>query len=125
VGAALSAVIALVCAASAAPPPTRPAPIDAYRAMLSRICPAKRLDRLAPAELLDDIEAFPRSLPPRVRDRLQRNAATVEARCAYAAGASCSNAEWLRAIERLRLTRRLAARVCSAHLSCRAQSDCD
>jgi hypothetical protein len=126
-GPSLAAAITLLLAAALAGPANRAGalPSDPYRTALSRVCPTKHLERLAPADLLEDLEAFPRSLPPRLRDRLEKSSRAGESRCADVGGASCVDRERLRAIERLHLTRRFAARVCTVHLGCRTTSDCD
>jgi hypothetical protein len=98
---------------------------DQFRAALARTCPVKHLDRLAPADLLGDVEGFPRSLPPSLHRRLTRGATAAMARCAHVDGTACADAVWLDAIARQRLIGRFAARVCSAHLSCRGGGDCD
>ena len=114
-------LIAMVLASGAAPSyQTRMAP---YVAELGRLCPDRHADWLSPAALRDVLDDVKAGLPPDQRNRMDRAEATD---CADSiAGASCPNLADIRVAGQLGLTRRLAARVCSAVKLCRSPSDCE
>ena len=122
--AALAFLLPVLSAGSPASART-PAVMQPYYTALKRTCPAKHLELLPPGTLIDDVQDFPRSLPPGLRRKFERTLQPALSRCRHRDGASCDNAATLSVMEKLRLTRRFAARVCTAHLTCRAQSDCD
>jgi hypothetical protein len=93
-----------------------------FTAELSRQCPSKRLQLLAPADLRDLLDDYKSGLGPSYRRTFDRS---ERRHCLRAiAGASCQNVGDVAAAEHLNLTGSLAAFVCAKAPACRAQSDC-
>jgi hypothetical protein len=94
-----------------------------YIAELSRQCPDKHLELLAPAALRDALDDYKSSLLRRQEKQMDL---AEGADCADSmAGTSCPNVADIRVANRLNLTRNLAAKICGAFKLCRKQSDCD
>jgi hypothetical protein len=93
-----------------------------FEAELARQCPAKRLERLSPADLRDVLDDYKSALHPSRRHALDK---TEQRNCVSAiAGASCENVGDVEAANHLKLTRSLAEFVCAKAPACRSQSDC-
>ena len=103
------------------PQPPDPA-VTAYEHALAARCPAKHLEWLNPGILADPVEEFVAAEPRRVQAGVSREYNRLCAHVEF--GASCGNAAAIRAAFRLRLTARLAARVCREAYACTAPFEC-
>jgi hypothetical protein len=111
--------------AAGAQTPDKPSPhvraaVTDYDAELARQCPAKRLDLLSPAALLDAWETFD-GLPAAQKAAEQT---AMEKACASANGASCDNMQMLVALHQGKHMPAFAAHVCARPETCTAQSSC-
>ena len=99
-----------------------------YFAALRERCPAKHLEAVPPAELLDKEEGFGAKLPGRERRRLDRllpkSLLGRIADCARRDGTGCDAAAYIKAFGRLRLSSRFAGAMCQDYLGCVGPAAC-
>jgi hypothetical protein len=99
-----------------------PAAWEAYTSRLAKSCPGKRLEMLAPGELLDIVDEFTGSLPSNkqkiVKASEQRSCRGVEM------GATCDNTGFLEAAIQIKELDRFVSKVCALPERCKDYSDC-
>ena len=96
--------------------------IDSYNSKLGQTCAGKHLEMLPPAELLDVVDGFSRTLTPPQQETL--HAARVAACTNSQAGASCENDGFLQAAAAMGVLDQFVSRVCALPETCTAQSAC-
>ena len=114
--------ILLTTTALAAPDATPRQAWKSFYDLLQQQCPAKRLDLMAPAELLNSIEDYETTLS--APDMVLVNKYMARACRDVAAGAACNNTGFLQATIKLNRLDHFAGKLCQLPVVCTAQSKC-
>lgn len=115
-------LILLTTSALAAPDATPKQAWKSFHDLLQQQCPAKRLDLMAPAELLNSIEDYEAQLSAQEMALVDKY--TTRACRDVAAGASCSNTGFLQAAIKLNRLDHFAGKLCQLPVVCTSQSKC-
>lgn len=112
----------LTASALAAPDATPRQAWKNFHDLLQQQCPVKRLDLMAPAELLNSIEDYETQLS--AQDIALVDKYTTRACRDVAAGAACNNTGFLQAAIKLNRLEHVTGKLCQLPVVCTAQSKC-
>ena len=112
----------LTATALAAPDATPRQAWKNFHDLLQQKCPVKRLDLMAPAELLNSIEDYETQLS--AQDMALVDKYTTRACRDVAAGAACTNTGFLQAAIKLNRLEHFTGKLCQLPVVCTAQSKC-
>ena len=112
----------LTATAFAAPDATPRQAWKSFHELLQQQCPAKRLDLMAPAELLNSIEDYETQLSAQEMALVDKY--TTRACRDVAAGAACNNTGFLQAAIKLNRLDHFTGKLCQLPVVCTAQSKC-
>ena len=112
----------LTTTALAAPDATPKQAWKNFHDLLQQQCPAKRLDLMAPAELLNSIEDYETQLSAQEMALVDKY--TTRACRDVAAGAACNNTGFLQAAMKFNRLDHFAGKLCQLPMVCTAPSKC-